>query len=56
MTSGTINLLELFDWVASQGWIAPDSTIGQIGYGVEIVSTDDDDARFDFTDFSITER
>lgn len=56
MTSGTLDLLELFDWVASQGWIAGDSTIGQIGYGVEIVSTEDTDARFDFTDFSITER
>jgi hypothetical protein len=56
MTSGAIDLLELFDWVASQGWIAADSTVGQIGYGVEIVSTDGSDARFDFTDFSITDR
>ena len=56
MTSGGIDLLELFDYVVSQGWIAGDSTIGQIGYGVEIVSTDGNDARFDFTDFSITER
>jgi len=55
MTSGSIDLLELFDWVASQGWIAEDSTVGQIGYGVEIVSTDGSDARFDFTDFSIAD-
>jgi len=56
MTSGGIDLLELFDWVISQGWITDASTIGQIGYGVEIVSTDDSDARFDITDFSLTER
>jgi hypothetical protein len=55
MTSGSIDLLELFDWLMSQGWIASDATIGQIDYGVEIVSTDGTDARFDITRFSITE-
>jgi hypothetical protein len=56
MTAGSLDLLEIFDWVVSQGWIANDSTIGQIDYGIEIVSTDGADARFDVTDFSITER
>lgn len=38
----------------AQGWFPSDSTLGQIGYGVEIVSTEGADATFEFTDFSIT--
>lgn len=54
LTSGTLDLLELITWVISQGWLAPTSTLGQICFGVEIVATDGADARWDFTDFSIT--
>jgi len=55
MLSGTIDLLGMFQYLMSKGFLAADSTIGQIDYGVEIVSTDASDARFDFTDFSIVE-
>jgi len=34
--------------------VAKNSTLGQIGFGVEIVSTDGKPATFQFTDFSIT--
>lgn len=53
-TAGTIDLLEIFRWTTSQGWLRANSTLGQLGFGVEIVSTEGKDARFDFTSFSIT--
>jgi hypothetical protein len=49
-TSGTVDLLEIFDWVMAQGWLGSDATLGQIGFGVEIVSTDGSEARFSITD------
>lgn len=55
MTSGSIDLLEIFKWLMSKGWLPADSTLGQIDYGVEIVSTDGKSATFRFTDFSISD-
>ena len=52
-TSGTVNLLQLFDWLISKGWIPADSTLGQIDYGAEIVSTNNIPSTFSFTNFSI---
>jgi hypothetical protein len=54
VTSGSIDLLAIFNWVITQGWLPSTSTLGQICYGVEIVSTDGQDATFRFTDFSIS--
>ena len=54
VTSGTTDLLALMNWTVSQGWISSNSTLGQICFGVKIVSTDTADATFEFTDFSIT--
>jgi len=53
-TSGTVDILQIFTWTTSQGWFPANSTLGQIDFGVEIVSTDDANATFQFTDFSIT--
>src|SRR5262249_13557575 len=53
-TSGTVDLLEIFRWVMNRGWMPANSTLGQIDFGVEIVSTNSTDATFQFTDFSIT--
>ena len=53
-TSGTIDLLAIFKWTMARGWLPSTSTLGQIDFGVEIVDTNGSDARFDFTDFSIT--
>jgi hypothetical protein len=52
-TSGTVDLLEIFDWTISQGWLPSSSTLGQIDFGVEIVSTGGANATYQFNDFSI---
>jgi hypothetical protein len=53
-TSGTVDILEIFKWTMSQGWLPANATLGQIGFGVEIVSTNSTNATFKFADFSIT--
>jgi hypothetical protein len=53
-TSGSIDLKAILDWIVDNGWIDQDATINQIGYGVEICSTEDQPATFYFTDFSVT--
>jgi hypothetical protein len=52
-TSGTVELLEIMKWVTAKGWFSSESTLNQICFGVEMVSTDDADATFRVTDFSI---
>jgi hypothetical protein len=52
-TSGTVNLLEFYDWLIDKGWISPTSVVDQIDYGVEVCSTNSTPATFDFTNFSI---
>jgi hypothetical protein len=54
VTSGTMNLLEVFNHIIAKGWIPPTSTLGAIDYGIEIVSTDGTDATFTINDFSLT--
>jgi hypothetical protein len=54
MTSGTLDILEIFKWTMSRGWLAANSTLGQLDFGVEIVSTNGANATFYFNDFSIT--
>jgi Glycosyl hydrolase family 12 len=53
-TSGTLNLLQFFDWIIGKGWIPSTSTLGQICYGVELVSTNSAPATFNFTNFSVS--
>lgn len=53
MTSGTIDLLAIIRWTTAQGWLRAGSTLDQICFGVEFVSTDDMDATFRVSDFSI---
>jgi len=53
-TSGSIDLKEILDFIVSEGWLDSDATINQIGYGVEICSTEDQPRTFYFTDFSVT--
>jgi hypothetical protein len=52
-TSGTVDLLEILKWAAEKGWLPADSTVDQVCFGVELVSTDDAEATFRVTDFSI---
>lgn len=52
-TSGTVNLLEIFNWIIAQGWIPANSTLGQVDYGAEIVSTNNVPANFTFSNFAV---
>ncbi len=52
-TSGTVNLLEMIKWAVAKGWISDKSTLDQVCYGVEVVSTDDAESIFEVTAFSI---
>lgn len=51
--SGTLNLKAFFDYLIRQGRLSSTSTLGQIDYGVEVVSTDGQTARFNCTNFSL---
>jgi hypothetical protein len=53
-TAGSIDLREILDFIVEKGWLESNATINQIGYGVEICSTEDRPATFYFTDFSVT--
>jgi hypothetical protein len=53
-SSGTVNLLEIFKWIMARGWIPSSSTLGQIDYGAEIVSTNSAPATFTINNFSIS--
>lgn len=53
-TSGTLNLLSYFNWVIGQGWMPASSTLSQVDYGAELVSTNNTPATFSFTNFSVT--
>jgi hypothetical protein len=52
-SSGTVNLLEFFQWIIGKGWIAGDSTLSQVCYGAELVSTNGVPATFAFSDYSV---
>jgi glycosyl hydrolase family 12 len=52
-TSGTVDLLEIFNWAVAQGWLPSNTTLGQIDFGVEIVSTGGASATYLFDDFTI---
>ena len=54
VTSGNIDILAFFKHIISKGWIPDTSTIGAIDYGVEIVSTDGADTKFELNGFSLT--
>lgn len=53
-TSGSVDLLGIFKWIISKGWIPSSSTVGQIDYGVELVSTSSAPATFTVSNFSIS--
>jgi hypothetical protein len=54
LRSGTLNVLELLKWTIARGYLATSSTLGQICYGVEVVSTGGRSQTFSFTNFSVT--
>ncbi len=55
-TSGTVDLLQIFNWALGKSLLPAGSTLNQIDFGVEIVSTGGATARFEVDDFSIDAR
>lgn len=53
-TSGTVDILQIFNYAIQQTWLPATSTLGQINLGVEICSTGGNDATWYFNDFSVT--
>ena len=54
LTTGTLHLRSMLNWLVSHGRLSPGSTLGQICYGFEIVSTGGKRATFKVDDFSVT--
>ena len=56
MAAGTVNIRAMLDYLINNGRVPANSTLGQIDYGVEIVSTNGAPGTFRFTGFSLTDR
>lgn len=51
-TSGTLNLLDFFEYLMSKGWVPGNSTLSEVCYGVEVVATNGAET-FNVTNFSV---
>lgn len=56
ITKGTLNLKRVLGWLVNHGRLSGKSTLGQICYGVEIVSTGGNRAAFKFDAFNVKAR
>ncbi|HEX8791561.1 MAG TPA: hypothetical protein VF765_11470 [Polyangiaceae bacterium] len=54
VTSGTFDLLGIFQYAASHGWLPTTSTVDQISFGVEVCSTGGQDATWTVDGYSVT--
>ena len=54
ITSGTIDLLALFKYATSNGWLPAGSTVSQLAFGIEVCSTDGKDATWTIDAYSLT--
>jgi len=54
-TSGTVDLLAMFKWMTSKGWLASNSTVDQIDYGFDRVSMYCPPVSFTVNNSSITD-
>jgi hypothetical protein len=54
ISSGTIDLLELFKYAATNGWLPATSTVDQLDFGIEVCSTGGKDATFTIDNYSLT--
>lgn len=52
-TSASMDLLAFFKWIMSKGWLSGSATLGQVDYGVELVSTNGAPATFTISNFSV---
>lgn len=55
LSSGSLDLRAMLNFLVQQGRMPVSSTLGQIDFGVEIVSTNGAPATFRFSDFSVTD-
>jgi hypothetical protein len=53
-TSGTVDLLQLFNYAVSHGWLPANSTVDQLSFGAEICSTNGHAATWTVSNYSIT--
>ncbi len=54
VTSGTVDLLQLFTYATAHGWLPPSSVVNQLSFGIEVGSTNGQDATWSIGDYSIT--
>jgi hypothetical protein len=54
ISSGTIDLLALLKFAASNGWLPANSVASQFAFGVEVCSTDGKDATWTIDNYSLT--
>jgi len=54
VTGGDLNLLQFFQWLISQGYQPAGSTLNQVAYGAQIVSTNATPETFGFSNFSVS--
>jgi hypothetical protein len=54
VTSGTVDLLQLFNYAAAHGWLPANSKVTQLSFGVEVCSTGGQDATWTISDYAIT--
>ena len=54
VTSGTFDLLQLFNYAAQNGWLPPTSVATQFDFGVEVCSTNGQNATWTVTNYSMT--
>jgi hypothetical protein len=54
VTAGDLNLLPFFQWLTGNGYEPSSSTLNQVAFGAQIVSTDATQETFGFNNFSVT--
>jgi hypothetical protein len=54
VTGGDLNLLPFLQWLISQGYEPTDSTLNQVAFGAQIVSTNATPETFGFSNFSVS--
>lgn len=53
-TSGTVDLLQLFNYAVAHGWLPSTAKVNQLSFGVEVCSTGGHDATWTVNNYSLT--
>jgi hypothetical protein len=54
LTSGTVDLLQLFRYATTNGWLPASSVVSQLAFGIEVCSTDGKGATWTIDNYSLT--